>query len=148
MYYENFTDKNFNEKDLITHCPSCGSTNFSIKNTGSVHHLQQVCRRCGKQVKFLPNPEKPSSQRTESTKYKLEHVLAVTKQEEKRCFFCRRKKKHLGKNETLELDHITPLSEGGEDRPENLQVLCTACHKLRHHFELYHFKHLRCFFNE
>lgn len=30
---------------------------------------------------------------------------------------------------TLELDHIVPHSEGGEDALENVQWLCTACHK-------------------
>jgi len=28
-----------------------------------------------------------------------------------------------------ELDHITPLSKGGTNELENLQILCQACHK-------------------
>ena len=28
----------------------------------------------------------------------------------------------------VELDHITPISQGGSDRLDNLQGLCRACH--------------------
>lgn len=27
-----------------------------------------------------------------------------------------------------EVDHVTPLADGGTDTPENLQSLCTPCH--------------------
>ena len=29
----------------------------------------------------------------------------------------------------LEIDHATPLVEGGGNEPENLRALCTACHR-------------------
>ena len=32
----------------------------------------------------------------------------------------------------LELHHIVPRSEGGENRPENLVTLCASCHRLLH----------------
>ena len=32
----------------------------------------------------------------------------------------------------LEVHHIEPVSEGGQDNPENLITLCKACHKERH----------------
>lgn len=31
----------------------------------------------------------------------------------------------------LELDHIQPLHLGGDDHPDNLQLLCPDCHKLK-----------------
>lgn len=31
----------------------------------------------------------------------------------------------------LELDHIVPLSDGGTDHADNLQVLCTHCHGIK-----------------
>ena len=34
-----------------------------------------------------------------------------------------------GKLEAYDLDHIIPLSEGGEDTDDNLQALCPACHR-------------------
>jgi len=33
----------------------------------------------------------------------------------------------------LEVHHITPVSEGGSDDPENLETLCSDCHDSRHH---------------
>jgi hypothetical protein len=32
----------------------------------------------------------------------------------------------------LHVDHIIPLSEGGVDRLDNLQLLCIPCHKKKH----------------
>ncbi|MFK0294488.1 HNH endonuclease [Streptomyces sp. NPDC090442] len=31
----------------------------------------------------------------------------------------------------VDVDHITPLSQGGEDVPDNVQILCRPCHKLK-----------------
>ena len=39
-------------------------------------------------------------------------------------------------HDAAELDHRTPLSEGGkEDDPDNLQVLCGCCHAMKTHAE-------------
>lgn len=35
----------------------------------------------------------------------------------------------VGELEAYDLDHITPLSQGGEDVDNNLQALCPACHR-------------------
>src|SRR5690606_12306441 len=29
----------------------------------------------------------------------------------------------------FEIHHITPIAEGGDDRPDNLRLLCTRCHR-------------------
>ena len=34
-----------------------------------------------------------------------------------------------GSDRDLELDHVKPLSLGGSDELENLQLLCRVCHK-------------------
>jgi len=46
------------------------------------------------------------------------------KQEEK-CNYCGRKLSE----EYFELDHIEPIARGGEDRLDNLQLLCSPCNK-------------------
>lgn len=38
------------------------------------------------------------------------------------CVFC-------GASENLEIDHIVPVSKGGDSEPENLQVLCRSCNR-------------------
>lgn len=40
-----------------------------------------------------------------------------------------------GSTDDLELDHIVPLSQGGDDTIENLQVLCSACHAMKSYQE-------------
>lgn len=37
----------------------------------------------------------------------------------------------------MELDHIIPLSQGGEDLEYNLQLLCIKCHKEKTLKEIY-----------
>lgn len=58
------------------------------------------------------------------------------------CFFCGRKREELGTNEVLTIDHILPLSEGGDDQRYNMQILCSACHKLKNWNNTYITKHL------
>jgi len=38
-------------------------------------------------------------------------------------------------NNNLQLHHIFPLYKGGNDEIENIAVLCTNCHKLKHHIQ-------------
>lgn len=37
--------------------------------------------------------------------------------------------KQCGSTADLELDHIIPLSQGGRDNADNIQVLCQKCHR-------------------
>lgn len=34
-----------------------------------------------------------------------------------------------GRRVATQVDHIRPLAEGGSDSPDNMQSLCTPCHK-------------------
>ena len=44
-----------------------------------------------------------------------------------KCFYCRKK---LGKK--YHVDHVTPLSKGGSDGPENLVIACGPCNLTKH----------------
>ena len=49
----------------------------------------------------------------------------------------------LGVNETMTRDHIFELVDGGKDELENLQILCSACHKLKLWVKTYITTHLQ-----
>ena len=34
--------------------------------------------------------------------------------------------------QAVELDHIKPVSKGGDDTDDNLRAVCRSCHKRRH----------------
>lgn len=35
-------------------------------------------------------------------------------------------------SEAIHVDHITPLSKGGTNLPDNLQLLCETCNRVKH----------------
>ena len=54
------------------------------------------------------------------------HWYTVAKRAGYRC-------QHCGAVDTvLELHHVIPVAEGGEDRPSNMIVLCPECHRRAH----------------
>ena len=50
---------------------------------------------------------------------------------EKRGPYCEK----CGEGIELQVDHIVPISRGGTNDLENLQLLCYKCHQERHHYE-------------
>lgn len=117
-------------------CDDCGSELVFNKTPNSVHYGRLDCPNCDRWIKWVSNPDK--DERKKSSSYGLKEIADFYGFDEVRCFFCRRKEEELGKNETLTLDHIKELQNGGEDRAKNLQILCTACHKLKNWNRLYH----------
>jgi len=112
----------------------------------SVHYAKEVDER-GKFIKWFPAPN-PEGKRKISTKFDLKKILNYHNFEKEFCFFCGRTQEKLGFNETLTIDHIQPLRQSNKDEVENLQILCSACHKLRHWAELYTNKHMQKFWGK
>jgi 5-methylcytosine-specific restriction endonuclease McrA len=113
-----------------------------VETPETIHYGKNVCPGCKAFVSWAKNPNN-EGKRTRTSTVNLNSVRLFHKQKEPRCFFCLRIKDELGAHETLTLDHIEELDKGGEDRVENLQILCTACHKLKNWARLYmnwHFK--------
>ena len=120
-------------------CPWCNSENTKIVLTNnSVHYAKEVCCNCRKWIGWIKNPE---STRTKNPNRKMKlnpkKVCDFHNFKTIHCFFCQRGREQLGNNETLTVDHIEELDKGGEDKIENMQVLCTACHKLKNWARLY-----------
>ena len=61
------------------------------------------------------------------------------------CELCRRDKSMLGPG-TLEVHHKIPISDGGPDEPDNILIVCTACHKQIHFLQCYFNRHLSEYF--
>jgi len=128
-------------------CKWCDSKNlkFSISKD-TVHKGGRLdCLDCGRWNTWIKSGEKEGV-RTKTSKHKLNQVLKFHNKEKEICFFCLRTKEKLGEYETLTLDHIEELNEGGKDEIENLQVLCSACHKLKNWVRLYMNWHLEGFY--
>lgn len=111
---------------------TCTETKQIITIDGP-HYAKLVCKECERFIQWITNPEKPKNR---SNTIKKQGIS-------KQCCFCGRKKEELGIRQTLEADHMIPLSEGGEDNVRNIMTLCTACHKLKNYMSLYWVKHLR-----
>lgn len=116
-----------------------------IKTPHLIHYAKEVDNN-GKFIRWISSPN-PEGIRKQSSKFSIEQIYKSHNFKKPFCFFCGRTKKELGDKETLTIDHIIPIREDqGEDIIENVQILCSACHKLRHWTELYMNKHLKKFF--
>lgn len=118
-------------------CNKCGSyLTFTETQTYSVHYGRLDCPKCVKWIKWVKSPEKERI-RTKTSKRTIEEIIEFHNYKIPFCFFCLRKQEQLGKKETLTIDHIDELSKSKNDEIENLQILCSACHKLKNWARLY-----------
>ena len=123
-------------------CEKCDS-NLIIKETpNTIHYAKLICAKCGKWFKWLSHPDN-EERRTQTSKFGISHIINFHKMKRSRCFFCLRTRSQLGTHETLTIDHIEEIDKGGKDIIENLQILCSACHKLKNWIRLYFNWHLK-----
>lgn len=125
-------------------CTSGGCDSNKFEFTYKANNLEQRCAVCNQYIKMVPKYGNESRRGSGgSSSHSISDIACFHDFEERRCFFCRRSEEEINDTETLEADHIKELSnEGGEDRLGNLQILCTACHKLKNHHRLYHNWHV------
>ena len=117
-------------------CPHC-EQNVKVEiweggAEGTPHFAKAVCPKCRA---FMPDLwiKKPENdeKRGKSSRY------TPTRLNLSSCEICGRERSFLGKYETLDIHHKTPVSKGGLDEPSNLLVLCTACHRMAHWLRTY-----------
>lgn len=123
-------------------CRYCGGKEFKeIERPDTQHKIELRCVSCGKfwGWKGLNN----KNQRKNSSRYSLRDVVEYHNLPFPFCFFCLRKEDELPPSQTLTRDHILELNLGGKDDLSNIQILCTACHKLKNWARLYHNFHWR-----
>jgi len=124
-------------------CDKCSSGQLIfIETPNHIHHGKLECNLCGKWFKWVTQPN-PEGIRKRVSKYSIEQVCKYYKMEKPICFFCLKNNNQLGFNETMTRDHIIEIDKGGEDELHNLQILCSACHKLKNWARLYTNWHLK-----
>lgn len=128
----------------ITRCKYCGSVNLKFTRTPTtIHYGRLDCAHCGTFCAWAKNPDSPRGDSKRINKKTVKEVSNFHNFDEEFCFMCLRKRDQLGVNETLTIDHIKELDKGGYDTITNMQVLCSACHKLKNWSRLYMNWHLK-----
>jgi len=117
-------------------CKYCGNPLKKRERPDTPHEAEAICITCGRHNHWIKKVTNEGV-RTKTSKHSLRQVCDFYEKKTPTCFFCLRTKEQLGLHETLTLDHIDEVSKGGTDRLNNLQVLCTACHKLKNWARLY-----------
>jgi len=123
-------------------CPQC-EQNVKVDiweggAQGTPHFAKAVCSNCHA---FMPDLwiKKPEN----DTKRGKSSKFTPASLEIDHCELCGRGRRSLGKYETLDIHHKTPVDEGGLDEPRNLLVLCTACHRMAHWLRTYFYSHFK-----
>jgi 5-methylcytosine-specific restriction endonuclease McrA len=120
----------------MENCNKCGNKIIKILTPESIHYAKYVCSKCYAWYGWVKSPFNEGKR--PANKYNPENIMKFHKMDfEPICFFCLRNKNQLGVKETLTIDHIHELDKDGEDIIENMQILCSACHKLKNWARLY-----------
>lgn len=118
-------------------CKKCGSILKLVPTPNKIHYGRIDCPNCGF-IRWAKNPETKDKPKRPKTKGRdINGVCEFHGFNKEFCFLCLRTREQLGENETLTVDHILEKNIGGEDRKENMQVLCSACHKIKNWLRLY-----------
>jgi len=124
----------------------CGSkTGDLILTPNTIHYAKVVCYVCRKFIRWDKAPKNKDKRGGLPEPEKVAHFHGFN---DIFCFFCGRDYHKLGDNETITIDHIQKIADGGVDELENMQILCSACHKLKHWTELYLHKHMEKYFRD
>lgn len=102
-----FTDFVRENKDLLCHVARWGD--------GRCGHLSEIMANI-----LVGEVELTAGSKSNRKKVKDKVKRDVMRRDNNQCLNC-------GKKEDLTLDHIIPISLGGCDSNENLQILCRSC---------------------
>jgi 5-methylcytosine-specific restriction endonuclease McrA len=115
-------------------CTKCGCEERKEELTPNlVHYGKLVCAGCGKMLTWIPKPDVEKSRRPAN------HNSLVKKYSRGFCELCLRGLEELPARQTLEGHHVLEYDDGGDSTRENVQILCTACHKHVHHVRTWFF---------
>ena len=113
-------------------CGSCNSKRqFRILGPHKGGHYARInCADCGGFIKWEADPSKKKISRKGQAKL-------VDKFSQGYCESCLRLSDELPSPQTIEAHHIIPVEAGGGNNKDNIQIVCTPCHRLIHHQRTY-----------
>lgn len=126
----------------LLRCCICGvekpttRQNFGTKSNGLPRAQCRECRRALTNEYAALNRERGRNRARdrkellESVGYvnqHLEHRDFLLSRQKRKCYFC----KNLLDETTCEIDHLTPISRGGDNSLENLACCCRACNRAK-----------------
>lgn len=111
-----------------TPCPGCGTTEhfLQIGQWGGGHYGKQICTNCDRFIKWASKPGDAKKKRPAASK-KL-----VRRHSKGFCEICLKTESQIQLPWVLEAHHIIPVEKSGGDEAGNIQICCTACHRLIH----------------
>lgn len=138
-------DIEYNENFKEIECSQCGYKGKPDKS-GKVDKLHGYALRCPMCNKFWGWGGRKKLLRNESGNRVLSSIWTAKRLGIDFCQCCLRKNTHMGDTEQLEVHHVVQVSDGGQDIPANIWVVCTSCHKEIHHRRVYMNAHMSKFF--
>ena len=126
-------------------CPTCGAVGkpYTDGQSHAAHGYKLFCSSCRR---WLGWSGKTKQIRTEEGERKASSQWSAKRLGITQCQSCLRTLERLGDNEALEVHHVVPIKDGGQDKLENIWVVCTTCHKEIHHRRVYFNGHMEKFF--
>lgn len=114
-------------------CQCAMPTAIKLEEKG-IHHARLVCSGCGVYIRFLPKPGQEKKRRPAAARNLVREFSRGF------CEMCTRRERDLPPGQCLEAHHVVPYSpdeaatlgfdEPGDNTRENIQIVCTGCHRL------------------
>ena len=96
----------------------------------NVEHIRGYAKRYRQErpeVKRLSEAKRRAAARASVGQFTFRDVKALYTSQLGECVYC-----STDLSDTFEIDHVVPLSRGGSNEPENIQLLCQRCNRMKH----------------
>ncbi len=96
-------------------------------NAQHIRDYAKQYRQINPEVKRISEANRRAQARGSTGHFTIRDVGALYAMQLGKCVYC-----DTDLSEAFQVDHIVPLSRGGSNEPENLQLLCARCNLMKH----------------